>query len=282
MTATRAAPTRDPRAQLGRLLEDDPADLYENAPCGYLSTLPDGRIVKVNRTFCAWTGRSPERPARRPASRTCSPSAAGSSTRPTWCRCCACRARCGRSRWTSSASTARCCPACSTPSSCATTTARRCWCGRRCSRRRRGAGTSGSCWPPSGRRRSREARSRTVQQVVSDLAAATSVADVAAVDRASAAGRRVGAPGRGAGAASSPSRAAADAEPRLACAARARGCPTELLARAAGGGDRPARAGAGAGRAHGDRSTTGCGAERPEHRGGDGRRRADRAWSSCR
>ncbi|TFV74490.1 GAF domain-containing protein [Blastococcus sp. CT_GayMR19] len=27
---------------------------------GYLSTLPDGRIVKVNRTFCAWTGRSPD------------------------------------------------------------------------------------------------------------------------------------------------------------------------------------------------------------------------------
>lgn len=50
-------PGRDPRAQLGRLLEDDPADLYENAPMGYLSTLPDGRIVKVNRTFCAWTGR---------------------------------------------------------------------------------------------------------------------------------------------------------------------------------------------------------------------------------
>ena len=44
---------------LGRLLEDDPADLYENAPMGYLSTLPDGRIVKVNRTFCAWTGRLP-------------------------------------------------------------------------------------------------------------------------------------------------------------------------------------------------------------------------------
>jgi serine/threonine-protein kinase RsbW len=47
----------DPRAQLDQLLEDDPADLYENAPCGYLSTLPDGTIVKVNRTFCAWTGR---------------------------------------------------------------------------------------------------------------------------------------------------------------------------------------------------------------------------------
>ena len=43
---------------LDRLLDEDPADLYENAPMGYLSTLPDGRIVKVNRTFCAWTGRS--------------------------------------------------------------------------------------------------------------------------------------------------------------------------------------------------------------------------------
>jgi serine/threonine-protein kinase RsbW len=47
-----------PRAHLDQLLEDDPADLYENAPCGYLSTLPDGTIVKVNRTFCAWTGQS--------------------------------------------------------------------------------------------------------------------------------------------------------------------------------------------------------------------------------
>jgi serine/threonine-protein kinase RsbW len=48
------------RARLDQLLEDDPADLYENAPCGYLSTLPDGTIVKVNRTFCAWTGLTPE------------------------------------------------------------------------------------------------------------------------------------------------------------------------------------------------------------------------------
>jgi PAS domain S-box-containing protein len=44
-------------ARLDRLLEEDPTDLYENAPCGYLSTLPDGTIVKANRTFCAWTGR---------------------------------------------------------------------------------------------------------------------------------------------------------------------------------------------------------------------------------
>ncbi|RBY97979.1 histidine kinase [Blastococcus sp. TF02-8] len=50
----------EPSGQLDRLLEEDPADLYENAPMGYLSTLPDGRIVKVNRTFCAWTGRLPE------------------------------------------------------------------------------------------------------------------------------------------------------------------------------------------------------------------------------
>jgi serine/threonine-protein kinase RsbW len=53
-------PADGPRGQLDRLLEEDPADLYENAPMGYLSTLPDGRIVKVNRTFCAWTGRPAE------------------------------------------------------------------------------------------------------------------------------------------------------------------------------------------------------------------------------
>ncbi|WP_369141021.1 SpoIIE family protein phosphatase [Modestobacter versicolor] len=48
------------RGELEQLLEDDPADLYENAPCGYLSTLTDGTIVKVNRTLCAWTGWSAE------------------------------------------------------------------------------------------------------------------------------------------------------------------------------------------------------------------------------
>ena len=31
-------------------------DLYEHAPCGYLSTLPDGTITKVNETFLRWTG----------------------------------------------------------------------------------------------------------------------------------------------------------------------------------------------------------------------------------
>ena len=38
------------------LADDDPAELYENAPCGYLSTLPDGTIIKANATFLAWTG----------------------------------------------------------------------------------------------------------------------------------------------------------------------------------------------------------------------------------
>ena len=38
------------------LLEESPEDLYENAPCGYLSTRLDGTIVKVNRTFETWTG----------------------------------------------------------------------------------------------------------------------------------------------------------------------------------------------------------------------------------
>lgn len=38
------------------LLEDDPQELYDNAPCGYLSTLPDGTIVKVNETLLSWTG----------------------------------------------------------------------------------------------------------------------------------------------------------------------------------------------------------------------------------
>ena len=33
---------------------EDLADLYENAPCGYASLGPDGRIVKLNRTLARW------------------------------------------------------------------------------------------------------------------------------------------------------------------------------------------------------------------------------------
>jgi sigma-B regulation protein RsbU (phosphoserine phosphatase) len=36
---------------------EDLADLYENAPCGYVSLAPDGRIVKLNRTLANWIGR---------------------------------------------------------------------------------------------------------------------------------------------------------------------------------------------------------------------------------
>ena len=38
------------------LIEDDPEELYETAPCGYVSTTVDGMITKTNRTFLGWTG----------------------------------------------------------------------------------------------------------------------------------------------------------------------------------------------------------------------------------
>ena len=44
----------------GTPLAEDLEDLYENAPCGYFSLSPDGLIVKVNQTFCDWTGFSKE------------------------------------------------------------------------------------------------------------------------------------------------------------------------------------------------------------------------------
>jgi sigma-B regulation protein RsbU (phosphoserine phosphatase) len=38
------------------LLDDNAGQLYERAPCGYLSTTPDGTIIKANETFFALTG----------------------------------------------------------------------------------------------------------------------------------------------------------------------------------------------------------------------------------
>ena len=38
------------------LLEDNPDDLYDNAPCGHLSTLLDGTVAKVNATLLGWLG----------------------------------------------------------------------------------------------------------------------------------------------------------------------------------------------------------------------------------
>ena len=40
------------------LLLESAEDLFENAPCGYLSTTLDGIVLKVNRTFETWTGLS--------------------------------------------------------------------------------------------------------------------------------------------------------------------------------------------------------------------------------
>ncbi|MDQ4102936.1 MAG: SpoIIE family protein phosphatase [Actinomycetota bacterium] len=38
------------------LLDDDAEQLYDRAPCGYLSTAPDGMIIKANQTFLTLTG----------------------------------------------------------------------------------------------------------------------------------------------------------------------------------------------------------------------------------
>jgi sigma-B regulation protein RsbU (phosphoserine phosphatase) len=38
------------------LRDDDAEQLYDRAPCGYLSTAPDGTIIKVNQTFLTLTG----------------------------------------------------------------------------------------------------------------------------------------------------------------------------------------------------------------------------------
>ncbi|MDO0924730.1 SpoIIE family protein phosphatase [Streptomyces sp. TG1A-8] len=38
------------------LLEDSSEELYESAPCGYLSTLMDGTIAKINGTLLGWLG----------------------------------------------------------------------------------------------------------------------------------------------------------------------------------------------------------------------------------
>ena len=40
------------------LLDDSAEELFEDAPCGYVSAALDGRIVKVNRTFERWIGHS--------------------------------------------------------------------------------------------------------------------------------------------------------------------------------------------------------------------------------
>ncbi|MET3858582.1 PAS domain S-box-containing protein [Rhizobium sp. OAE497] len=40
---------------------DDLLDLFENAPCGYISAASDGRIILANRTLSSWLGMSAEK-----------------------------------------------------------------------------------------------------------------------------------------------------------------------------------------------------------------------------
>jgi PAS domain S-box-containing protein len=51
--------------QVQAVLEEDLAELYEDAPAGYVSTLPDGTIVKLNATLARWTGHAQEELLRR-------------------------------------------------------------------------------------------------------------------------------------------------------------------------------------------------------------------------
>nr|WSS66698.1 SpoIIE family protein phosphatase [Streptomyces sp. NBC_01177] len=44
----------DANAVFTALLEDSAEELYEQAPCGYLSTLMDGTIAKINATLLEW------------------------------------------------------------------------------------------------------------------------------------------------------------------------------------------------------------------------------------
>jgi sigma-B regulation protein RsbU (phosphoserine phosphatase) len=46
--------------QDSELLAESAEELYEEAPCGYVTTLLDGTIIRVNRTFETWTGRRRE------------------------------------------------------------------------------------------------------------------------------------------------------------------------------------------------------------------------------
>jgi stage II sporulation SpoE-like protein len=58
MDAGQGAQAGEPRVDTGfpALLEDSTDDLYENAPCGNLSTLLDGTIARVNATLLGWLG----------------------------------------------------------------------------------------------------------------------------------------------------------------------------------------------------------------------------------
>jgi sigma-B regulation protein RsbU (phosphoserine phosphatase) len=49
-------PTQAAGPDFAAFLEESAEDLYEAAPCGYVSALLDGTIVRANNTFLSWTG----------------------------------------------------------------------------------------------------------------------------------------------------------------------------------------------------------------------------------
>ena len=64
MTTPGAAPVdreHDDPDQRDRPARDPFVELFEDAPCGYLETTPDGIITRVNRTFERWTGHARDR-----------------------------------------------------------------------------------------------------------------------------------------------------------------------------------------------------------------------------
>jgi PAS domain S-box-containing protein len=44
------------KSEPSKVPNESAEELYENAPCGYLSTTPDGHIVRVNQTLLDWIG----------------------------------------------------------------------------------------------------------------------------------------------------------------------------------------------------------------------------------
>ncbi len=46
----------DVKGDIDPMPVEDLEDLYENAPCGYISLQSNGRIFKANRTFATWLG----------------------------------------------------------------------------------------------------------------------------------------------------------------------------------------------------------------------------------
>jgi sigma-B regulation protein RsbU (phosphoserine phosphatase) len=43
---------------VGELRIDDFEDMFENAPCGYITLQTNGRIERVNKTLLGWTGHT--------------------------------------------------------------------------------------------------------------------------------------------------------------------------------------------------------------------------------